>query len=152
MINDPQVVFLDEPTTGLDPQARHNFWDLVRTIKTRGRTIVLTTHYMEEAYRLCDEIAIMDHGRVIAQGTPDSLLKQQFEGSVMELPHADFEPPPDLPWRSYQRDGMVEIQTEDPAATLRWLIAREVPLHHLKVKSRTLEDLFLELSGRELRA
>ncbi|MBE2294199.1 MAG: ABC transporter ATP-binding protein, partial [Phycisphaerales bacterium] len=70
LVNDPELIFLDEPTTGLDPQARRNFWKLIDRIKARGKTILLTTHYMEEAYQLCDQIAIMDHGRIIAQGTP----------------------------------------------------------------------------------
>ena len=96
-INDPEIVFLDEPTTGLDPQARHGFWDLVRTIRARGKTIVLTTHNMEEAHELCDEIAILDHGKVIARGEPKQLLRQQFEGSIVELPAADFRPAGGLP-------------------------------------------------------
>ena len=86
LINDPEIVFLDEPTTGLDPQARRNFWELVRGIKAEGKTILLTTHYMEEAYELCDTIAIMDHGRIIAQGSPQALLQEHFNESVIELP------------------------------------------------------------------
>jgi ABC-2 type transport system ATP-binding protein len=90
LVNDPQVVFLDEPTTGLDPQARRNFWDLINRIKALGKTVLLTTHYMEEAYRLCDAIAIMDHGRIIAQGPPSRLLSEHFADVVLELPAADF--------------------------------------------------------------
>ncbi len=78
LANDPRVLFLDEPTTGLDPQARHNFWDLIRSIKAEGRTVLLTTHYMEEAYFLCDVIAIMDRGRIIAEGSPSRLLERAF--------------------------------------------------------------------------
>ena len=78
LINDPEVLFLDEPTTGLDPQARRNFWDLINQIKKRNKTIVLTTHYMEEAYALCDEIAIMDKGKILLEGPPRKLLKEHF--------------------------------------------------------------------------
>jgi ABC-2 type transport system ATP-binding protein len=74
VVNEPEVLFLDEPTTGLDPQARRNFWDLVQGVKAQGKTIVLTTHYMEEAYLLCDEIVIVDHGKIIARGSPAALL------------------------------------------------------------------------------
>ena len=88
LINDPDLVFLDEPTTGLDPQARRNFWGLIRDIRAQGKTIVLTTHYMEEAYELCDTIAIMDHGRIIAQDAPDALLAAHFDDVVVQI-HAD---------------------------------------------------------------
>jgi ABC-2 type transport system ATP-binding protein len=151
LINDPEIVFLDEPTTGLDPQARHGFWDLVRTIRARGKTIVLTTHNMEEAHELCDEIAILDHGKVIARGEPKQLLRQQFEGSIVELPASDFQPADGFPWPWYESNGSIEIQTADVNATLERLLRDGVGLEHLQVKSRTLEDLFLELTGRQLR-
>lgn len=86
LINDPDIIFLDEPTTGLDPQARHNFWDLIREIKKRGKTVILTTHYMDEAEQLCDEIAIMDKGHIIVQDTPENLLKEHFDGILIRLP------------------------------------------------------------------
>ena len=89
IINDPEVLFLDEPTTGLDPQSRRNFWDLINLIKSRNKTIVLTTHYMDEAYTLCDEIAIMDRGKIIAQGTPEQLLKEHFGNVVLQFPEED---------------------------------------------------------------
>ena len=152
LINDPQVVFLDEPTTGLDPQARRNVWELVRRIQGRGKTVLLTTHYMDEAYELCDEIAIMDHGRIIAQGSPRDLLADQFEGAVVSLPLLDFEPDDSFPWSTQVRGDQVEIQADDVNATIARLIEDRVPLDNLNVKSRTLEDLFLELTGKELRA
>ena len=152
LVNDPQLVFLDEPTTGLDPQARRNFWDLVRTIRARGKTVMLTTHYMEEAYELCDEIAIMDHGRIIALGSPQQLLAKQFEGAVISLPRCDFEPSKGFPWTAFERDGRLEIQTGDVNATLTHLLESGVSLEHVHVHSRTLEDLFLELTGKELRS
>ena len=154
LVNDPAILFLDEPTTGLDPQARRNFWHLVRTVQARGKTIVLTTHYMEEAYELCDETAIMDHGRIIARGEPKSLLREQFEGAVISLPPEAIEGV-DLPRRlageTSRRDGRAMIQADDVPATLAELIELGVPLDELEVKSRTLEDLFLELTGEQLR-
>jgi ABC-2 type transport system ATP-binding protein len=152
IINDPEILFLDEPTTGLDPQARHQFWDLVRTIRARGKTVVLTTHNMEEAHELCDEIAILDSGKVIARGEPKQLLRQQFEGSIVELPADAFRPGDGFPWPWYEADGSIEIQTSDVNATLERLLRDGVGLDHLQVKSRTLEDLFLELTGRQLRS
>jgi len=151
LVNDPEVIFLDEPTTGLDPQARRNFWDLVNRIKARNKTIVLTTHYMEEAYVLCDEIAIMDHGRIIARGTPQQLLREHFNDVILELPeNIPAEQLRDLACRSVA--GRLEISTGDVTATLRELLERDVPLNDLRIRPRTLEDLFLELTGRELRA
>jgi ABC-2 type transport system ATP-binding protein len=152
LVNDPDIVFLDEPTTGLDPQARRNFWDLVRLIKARGKTLLLTTHYMEEAYALCDEVAIMDLGRVIAQGNPDTLLKEHFDGVTIELPKSDFRAPTSkLSGKLCERDGSVEIMTADVDGTLAALVASGSSLRHLQVRPRTLEDLFLELTGRQLR-
>ncbi|RUQ31883.1 MAG: ABC transporter ATP-binding protein [Candidatus Competibacteraceae bacterium] len=152
LVNDPELIFLDEPTTGLDPQARRNFWELVHQIKARGKTILLTTHYMEEAYHLCDEIAIMDHGRVIAQGTPRDLLAAHFDDVVLQLPLADFpDPPPQLGLTMIRGRDAVEILTCDVNAAIRELLAQHIPLARLQIRPRTLEDLFLELTGRELR-
>jgi ABC-2 type transport system ATP-binding protein len=152
LVNDPQVLFLDEPTTGLDPQARHNFWDLIRAIKAEHRTVLLTTHYMEEAYFLCDVIAIMDRGRIIAEGPPSRLLKEHFDDVVLELPREDF--PGDtagFPLPLLQAGDRLEISTGDVEGALRALLDRGVPLRHLRIRPRNLEDLFLELTGRELR-
>ncbi|MFK5894432.1 MAG: ABC transporter ATP-binding protein, partial [Pseudomonadota bacterium] len=90
LINNPSIVFLDEPTTGLDPQARHNFWDLIRSIQARQTTIILSTHYMEEAAELCDEIVIMDHGNIITQGSPKTLLQEYFDTRLIKFPEADL--------------------------------------------------------------
>src|SRR5579862_859405 len=90
LVNDPAILFLDEPTTGLDPQARRNFWELIQSIKARNKTIILTTHYMEEAELLCDDIAIMDRGRIIARGPPQRLLREHFAEVLLELPRRDF--------------------------------------------------------------
>lgn len=152
LINDPKVLFLDEPTTGLDPQARQNFWQLIQSIKGRGKTILLTTHYMEEAYALCDEIAIMDKGGIIAQGTPEALLQEHFEGVWLELPVEDFAPDEELPWNTHRTEKRIGIHTTDINATIQYLMDRNVALDGLRVKSPSLDDLFLDLTGRDLRA
>ncbi len=152
LLNDPEIVFLDEPTTGLDPQARRNFWHLIETIKAAGKTVLLTTHYMEEAYQLCDEILIMDHGNIIAQGSPRDLLSKHFNDVILQLPKGDI--PIDetrLPVTVSHSNGVVEFQTQDVNATLEKLIEQGIPLNHLRIRERTLEDLFIELTGRELR-
>jgi ABC-2 type transport system ATP-binding protein len=152
LVNDPQVLFLDEPTTGLDPQARHNFWDLIRAIKAEQRTVLLTTHYMEEAYFLCDVVAIMDHGRIIAEGPPSRLLKEHFDDVVLELPRDEFRvDPAKFPLPVLTAADRVEILTADVEQALRALLDHGVPLRHLRIRPRNLEDLFLELTGRELR-
>jgi len=152
LVNDPAVLFLDEPTTGLDPQARRNFWRLVESIKARRKTIILTTHYMEEAELLCDEIAIMDGGRIVAQGPPRRLLSEHFADVLLELPRQDFpESARALPLKLMEAADRVEITTDDLEATLRTLLAAQVPLTHLRIRPPNLEDLFLELTGKELR-
>jgi ABC-2 type transport system ATP-binding protein len=152
LANDPSVLFLDEPTTGLDPQARHSFWDLIRSIKAEGRTVLLTTHYMEEAYFLCDVIAIMDRGRIIAQGPPSRLLQEHFDDVVLELPRADFPAATAaFPLPVLVTQDRVEISTGDVEGALRVLLDHDVPLRQLRIRPRSLEDLFLELTGRELR-
>ena len=152
LVNDPAVLFLDEPTTGLDPQARRNFWELVQSIKARRKTIILTTHYMEEAELLCDEIAIMDRGHIIAQGPPRRLLHEHFAEVLLELPRHEFPPAArDLPLNIIDASDRVEISTHDLEATLRTLLEARVPLGHLRIRPGNLEDLFLELTGKELR-
>jgi len=153
LVNDPQVLFLDEPTTGLDPQARRNFWELVESIKARRKTIILTTHYMEEAQLLCDEIAIMDRGRIIAQGAPQRLLLEHFAEVLLELPRHEFpEGARKLPLKLIESSDRVEISTHDLDGTLRTLMEAQVPLRNLRIRPANLEDLFLDLTGKELRA
>src|SRR5215469_15223080 len=145
--------YLDRPTTGLDPQARRNFWDLIRNIKARNKTVVLTTHYMEEAFLLCDRIAIMDHGRIIAEGPPASLLAKHFHDVILQLPKADFQlDPAELGIPLLDAGEYLEISTADVDATLQKLMAKRISLARLQIRARTLEDLFLELTGKELRA
>jgi ABC-2 type transport system ATP-binding protein len=151
LINDPEIVFLDEPTTGLDPQARRNFWTLVRNIRAEGKTVLLTTHYMEEAYELCDDIVIMDHGRIIAQGSPKTLLAEHFRDSVIELPTALAA---SLAGRMefVDRGELSEFATPDVVGSIASLREAGVDLAHLRIRPPTLEDLFLKLTGKELRA
>ena len=152
IVNDPAVLFLDEPTTGLDPQARRNFWELVQSIKARRKTIILTTHYMEEAELLCDEVVIMDRGRIIAQGPPRRLLHEHFAEVLLELPRQEFPAAARaLPLNIIDASDRVEISTHDLEATLRTLLEAKVPLTNLRIRPANLEDLFLELTGTELR-
>ncbi|GLH71387.1 ABC transporter ATP-binding protein [Geothrix rubra] len=160
LVNDPELVFLDEPTTGLDPQARRSLWDVVRRMKAEGRTVLLTTHYMEEAEALCDRLAIMDHGQVIAAGTPASLIAQLAIPSVVELTFDGEAPDPAafavrLGEPVERRADLWEIPTRDPKATLPRLLetaeAAGVPYQQVHVRRATLEDVFLHQTGRSLR-
>jgi ABC-2 type transport system ATP-binding protein len=152
LVNDPAVLFLDEPTTGLDPQARRKFWELVQSIKARRKTIILTTHYMEEAELLCDDIVIMDRGHIVAQGPPRRLLREHFAQVLLELPRHEFPASArELPLQIIDASDRVEITTDDLEGTLRTLLAARVPLSNLRIRPANLEDLFLELTGTELR-
>ncbi len=153
LINLPKILFLDEPTTGLDPQSRRNLWERVRQVKAEGTTILLTTHYMEEAYELCDEIAIMDHGRIIAQGAPDVLLARHFDDVVVQLEEKDIPQQVGGPeFDATYRNGNAHIVTDDVNRPIEKLLSLEIPLDRLRIRARNLEDLFLELTGKELRA
>lgn len=152
LVNDPDIIFLDEPTTGLDPQARRNFWELINDIKAEGKTVVLTTHYMDEAYTLCDEIAIMDHGKIIAQGSPKSLLKETFNDVILQLPEVDLKNFDLSLYTTLEKYEYVEITTNDINKVISSLIESNVSLSHLQIRPRTLDDLFLELTGKELRS
>jgi ABC-2 type transport system ATP-binding protein len=152
LVNDPAILFLDEPTTGLDPQARRNFWDLIQSIKARNKTIILTTHYMDEAELLCDDIAIMDGGKIIARGGPRQLLQEHFEEVLLDLPRDDFpESARQLPLKFIESADRVEIATQDLQSTLRLMMDAHIPLKHLRIRPPNLEDLFLDLTGKELR-
>jgi ABC-2 type transport system ATP-binding protein len=160
LVNDPELVFLDEPTTGLDPQARRSLWDVVRRMKGEGRTVVLTTHYMDEAEALCDRLAIMDHGQVIATGTPTSLISELAIPSVVELTFEGPAPDPAvfaarLGQGVERRADLWEIPTPDPKALLPRLLeaaeAETVPFQQVHIRRATLEDVFLQRTGRSLR-
>lgn len=151
LLNKPQLIFLDEPTTGLDPQSRRNFWRLIEAVKAAGTTVVLTTHYMDEAQALCDQLAIVDSGRIIAEGSPEQLLQQHFGYVYLSLAlDACREQLAALPPHQIE-DGRVIFQTKQLEQTLAALIAQHVPLASLTVHSPSLEDLFLKLTGNRLR-
>ncbi len=153
LINSPRLVFLDEPTTGLDPQARRNFWDLISRIRSGGTTIILTTHYMEEAEFLCDEIAIMDVGKIITQGSPEALLEAHYKNVIIELPLREFDGDlAGIEHRVLETQGIIEIETDDVNVSLRTLAARASGLNGMKIRQPNLEDLFLDLTGHTLRA
>jgi len=152
LVNDPDLLFLDEPTTGLDPQARHNFWNLIDNIKKKGKTIVLTTHYMEEAETLCDSLIIIDHGKIIVEGEPQQLLKQHFTGSCITLnKNTRNLDPVSLGLEHQITDDQIEIFTESVDKTLLQLMDKGISLDSLSVRSPSLEDLFLKLTGHSLR-
>ncbi|HEY6094784.1 MAG TPA: ABC transporter ATP-binding protein [Gallionellaceae bacterium] len=151
LINDPELIFLDEPTTGLDPQARRNFWDLIKLVKSRNKTIVLTTHYMEEAYALCDEIAIMDKGRIVSQGTPTQLLAEHFGDVVLQIPATDAgDKLLGAGLSATQAGDMLEIRTNRLHQTLQQLMGLGVNLDRLRIRAWTLEDLFINVTGKKL--
>jgi len=152
MINRPELLFLDEPSTGLDPQARRNLWSIVQKIKEKGDTIILTTHYMEEAQHLCDEIAIMDNGKIIARGTPHQLIKEHCEGVTVILPKNSIKIPlSQLPFRFREINGRIEIRTNDINSCLNRLLSEHIDLTEMTVRSPNLENVFLNLTGKQLR-
>ncbi|MGH8682803.1 MAG: ATP-binding cassette domain-containing protein [Burkholderiales bacterium] len=154
LVNDPELVFMDEPTTGLDPQARHVIWDRLKQLLARGKTIVLTTHFMEEAERLCDRIAIMDRGRFIAEGSPRELIARHIEPHVVEahgdgLDHWAATEGARLASR-LERSGETVFAYAPDAAPLLASLERTRGLRYLH-RPASLEDVFLKLTGRELR-
>ena len=160
MVNDPPVIFLDEPTTGMDPQARRSLWETVERFKSEGRTVLLTTHYMEEAERLCDRVAVMDHGRIIAMDTPEDLVRTHFAEDAIEfsqrdgLAEADIESLPAVVNASSQGDRVSMFSDDVPAsmaALLQLGQERGEPIQNLRLRRATLEDVFLKLTGRTLR-
>lgn len=152
LVNEPRLLFLDEPSTGLDPQARRNLWRLITDIKAEGKTIVLTTHYMEEAQRLCDEVAIMDHGKIIAQGTPQELIRKHTAGITVSLPKTALSKASAAIGRPHRQGGdRVEFRTRDANSCLSDLLSAGVDLADVAVRTPSLETVFLNLTGRQLR-
>ena len=156
LINNPDLMLLDEPTTGLDPQARHVLWDRLYRLKSQGVTLVLTTHYMDEAEQLCDRLVIMDQGKIVAEGSPRQLIDQHVEREVVELRFADG-----------KRDGVesrleglgarlevlpdrILVDTDDGEAAVRAVHERGIEPDSILVRRSTLEDVFLNLTGRTL--
>jgi ABC-2 type transport system ATP-binding protein len=155
LAHDPEIVFLDEPTAGLDPQARRNLWDVIEGIRDEGRTVVLTTHYLEEAEELCDRVGILDHGRVLALDTPLALVRSLDAPALVSLPlgAARREQAEALPGVANVREepGLLVLETRDPNATLEALAGLQA-LAGATVRGATLEDVFFALTGREYRA
>lgn len=162
LVGDPELLFLDEPTTGLDPQARRRVWDLVDVLKKAGRTIILTTHYMDEAERLCDRVAIMDHGRIIALGTPQQLIASvggehivEFAVTVKDAVNTDaLKQIPGV--KSHRVDaGLHQLSVSELHTVVPLIFAAltEQGLHlsEFQTHSATLEDVFVSLTGRNLR-
>ena len=162
VIGRPELVFLDEPTSGLDPQARHATWDMIEGLRAAGASVILTTHHMEEAERLADHVAIIDHGRMVAEGTPAELTGTAGQVRFRAEPGLDTDALlAALPVGSAAKESpaghyLVEVQNRvDPrlvAAVTAWCAEHGVLAQELRIESRTLEDVFLELTGRELRS
>jgi len=152
LVNRPELLILDEPSTGLDPQARRNLWDLIQGIKAEGKTLILTTHYMEEAQYLCDEVAIMDYGKIIARGTPAELIRQYSRGITVVLPRERYALKANsFPLPVREVNDTIEIKTDDVNQCLEHLITHGVDLTDITVRSPNLETVFLNLTGRKLR-
>jgi ABC-2 type transport system ATP-binding protein len=160
LVNDPELVFLDEPTTGLDPAARRSLWDIVRGFKASGRSVLLTTHYMEEAEILCDRIAIMDHGRILEMGTVEELVSKHYQERTIRfdrldgLTHDELAALPEVTSVKGDVDEVL-VYTRDPGKTIGALLdladTRGLEPQNLAIRRPTLEDVFLDLTGRALR-
>jgi ABC-2 type transport system ATP-binding protein len=160
LVNDPEVVFLDEPTTGLDPAARRGLWDLILSLKAQGRTVLMTTHYLEEAEAICDRVAIMDHGRILDIGTSDELIGRRFHERAIQFDRIDGLGDDALGRmpavvRVSHEDDVTLLYTTDVPATIGALLAACQAMDrepdNLLVRRATLEDVFLALTGRALR-
>ena len=160
LVNDPELVFLDEPTTGLDPAARRSLWDIVEGLKADGRSVLLTTHYMEEAEILCDRLAIMDHGRILEMGTVEALVSKHFQERTVRFDRLDglareeLERLPEVTSVKEDTDEVL-MYTKDPGRTIGALLdladSRGLEPQNLGIRRATLEDVFLDLTGRALR-
>src|SRR5712691_7386324 len=162
LVGNPKILFLDEPTTGLDPQSRRQLWDTIRGFQQAGGTVLLTTHYMDEAERLCDRLAIVDHGQIIAEGSPAELIARLGGHHVVEFSlSGDSHQPPEV-WRMLpgvdsvrNDDGLVSLSVREPHRTIPALLSKveeqSAQLDHLTTRQASLEDVFVRLTGRHLR-
>ena len=156
LIGDPELLFLDEPTTGFDPAARRAMWDLVESVRSGGATILLTTHFMDEAERLADRIAVMAHGEIVATGTPGSLgNRRHLTGEIsFSLPDgiSRRELPVGIGAPAGDRGGKVRVKTDDPVSALfsltHWALDHDHELPDLELRRPTLEDVYLDLTGQ----
>jgi ABC-2 type transport system ATP-binding protein len=160
LVNDPELVFLDEPTTGLDPAARRSLWDIVRGFRAEGKSVLLTTHYMEEAEILCDRLAIMDHGRILEMGTVEELISKHYQERTVRFDRLEGLARDELTAlpavTSVKEDEHeVLVYTRDPGKTIGGLLdladSRGLEPQNLAIRRATLEDVFLDLTGRALR-
>ncbi|HEV7127991.1 MAG TPA: ABC transporter ATP-binding protein [Ktedonobacterales bacterium] len=159
LVNNPDLVFLDEPTTGMDPQARRQAWEVIQALRRRGKTILMTTHYMEEAQELCDRVAIVDHGRILELDTPAALIRQYFQEVTIEFQdgRTDLVAYRAMPGvtTATADGGRIKLYTADAPRTMAALLERETSdgtaVRDLNVHGATLEDVFLKLTGRALR-
>lgn len=162
LVADPKILFLDEPTTGLDPQSRRQLWDIIRQFQKRNGTVLLTTHYMDEAERLCDRIAIIDHGQIIAAGTPPELIERLTGHHVVEFAVSGHSADNGTVWANLPGvqsvrtdDGLFSLQVNEPHETIPALLAevqrQRAQLVHLTTRQASLEDVFVQLTGRHLR-
>ncbi len=162
LVANPKVLFLDEPTTGLDPQSRRQLWDIVREFQRRNGTVLLTTHYMDEAERLCDRLAIIDHGQIIAAGTPAELIERLTGHHVVEFAISGGAADNGHVWNTLPgvqsvrtEDGLFSLQVNEPHETIPALLAevqrQRAQLVHLTTRQASLEDVFVQLTGRHLR-
>jgi len=160
-VGNPKILFLDEPTTGLDPQSRHQLWDIIRTFQSAGGTVLLTTHYMDEAERLCDRLAIIDHGQVIAEGTPEELISRLGAHNMVEFSVSNGDGNLET-WRALpgvesakHDDGIVCLTVREPHRTIPALLdtveKQGTQLDKLSTRQASLEDVFVHLTGRHLR-
>ncbi|MDM8000413.1 MAG: ABC transporter ATP-binding protein [Dehalococcoidia bacterium] len=159
-VNDPEIIFLDEPTTGLDPQARRAMWDVIETFRRARKTVVLTTHYMEEAQRLCDRIAIMDYGKIIALDSPQRLIESHIRESAIQFKMKDYPGDevltalPDISKVIREDDDVIVYTNNIPSAIsglLQMASRRSTEIAELSVRQATLEDVFLKLTGKRIR-
>jgi ABC-2 type transport system ATP-binding protein len=162
LVGNPKILFLDEPTTGLDPQSRRQLWDIIRQFQQRRGTVLLTTHYMDEAERLCDRLAIIDHGQIIAAGTPSELIARLSGHHVVEFALDAVNDDADGLWSHLpgvqsvrSEDGRFFLQVEEPHETIPALLSvvqqKGARLVHLTTRQASLEDVFVQLTGRHLR-
>jgi ABC-2 type transport system ATP-binding protein len=162
LVGSPRLLFLDEPTTGLDPQSRRQLWDIVRTFQEGGGTVLLTTHYMDEAERLCDRLAIVDHGKIIAEGSSAALIAKLGGHHVVEFALSGNSGANAGPWQSLpgvdsvrNDDGLVCLSVREPHRTIPALLAKveeqSAQLERLTTRQASLEDVFVRLTGRHLR-
>jgi lipooligosaccharide transport system ATP-binding protein len=153
LINEPRILVLDEPTTGLDPQARHLIWDKIGELKSRGVTVLITTHYMDEAERLCDRLVIMETGKILVEGAPNRLIDEAIGTGVIEIAGENDALEPYLKNRglSYERfNDRIYVYAKD-LESVRQEINRDLSLNYNVMRKATLEDVFLKLTGRGLR-